>query len=118
MVGELPKRYSQPSFSRFLNSRFVSFRLLAIFIVASIFCYWLAWYLTAPARKLSAATRQFASGDLKTRVGQQLGGRKDELADLGRDFDIMAERIEELVNAQNRLVGDISHRTAFTTGPS
>ena len=87
LVAEEAHLFSQPSFSRFLNSRFVSFRLLAIFIVASIFCYWLAWYLTAPARKLSAATRQFASGDLKTRVGQQLGGRKDELADLGRVID-------------------------------
>jgi signal transduction histidine kinase len=109
MVGTMPYRSSIPPINRLFNSRFLSFRLLAIFIVASIFCYWLAWYLTAPARKLRTATRQFASGDLKTRVGQQLGGRKDELADLGHDFDIMAERIEELVNAQNRLVGDISH---------
>ncbi len=109
MVGKLPQRSSLPPFKRFLSSRFLSLRLLAIFIVASIFCYWLAWYLTAPARKLRTATRQFAAGDLTTRVGPQLGGRKDELADLGRDFDIMAERIEELVNAQNRLVGDISH---------
>ncbi len=109
MVGQLPQRHSVPTFSRFLSSRFLSLRILAIFIVASIFCYWLAWYLTAPARKLRAATRQFASGDLKTRVGQQFGHRKDELADLGHDFDLMAERIEELVNAQHRLVGDISH---------
>jgi two-component system sensor histidine kinase CpxA len=109
MVDKLPRRSSVPPFSRLLNSRFLSFRLLAIFIVASIFCYWLAWYLTAPARKLRTATRQFASGDLTTRVGPQLGGRKDELSQLGQDFDLMAERIEALVNAQHRLVGDISH---------
>ncbi len=109
MVGELPNRPANQPFSRFLNSRFMSMRLLAIFIVASIFCYWLAWYLTAPARKLRSATRQFAAGDLKTRVGQQFGRRRDELADLGHDFDLMAELIEELVNSQQRLVGDISH---------
>jgi two-component system sensor histidine kinase CpxA len=109
MVGELPRRTSFHPLKRLLNSRFLSVRLLAIFIVASIFCYWLAWYLTSPARKLRTATRQFAAGDLNTRVGQQLGGRKDELADLARDFDIMAERIEELVKSQQRLVGDISH---------
>jgi two-component system sensor histidine kinase CpxA len=109
MVDKLPRRSSVPPFSRLLNSRFLSFRLLAIFIVASIFCYWLAWYLTAPARKLRTATRQFASGDLTTRVGPYLGGRKDELSQLGQDFDLMAERIEALVNAQHRLVGDISH---------
>ena len=84
-------------------------RLLAIFIVSSIFCYWLAWYLTAPARKLRAATRQFASGDLKTRIGSAPGRRRDELADLGQDFDLMAEQIESLVNARSRLLRDISH---------
>jgi two-component system sensor histidine kinase CpxA len=35
--------------------------------------------------------------------------RKDELADLGRDFDRMAERIEGLVTAQRHLLGDVSH---------
>lgn len=72
-------------------------------------CFGLARYLSAPARKLREATHQFAEGDLATRVGPQMGRRRDELADLGRDFDAMAERIEELVNAQQRLLGDISH---------
>ena len=109
MVGELSGRPHRPPLNRILSSRFMSVRLLAIFIVASIFCSWLAWYLTSPARKLRTATRKFASGDLKTRVGQSLGGRKDELADLGRDFDLMAEQIEALITSQNRLLRDISH---------
>ena len=109
IVGEMPRRSRASLLGRFLNPRFLSMRLLAIFIVSSIFCYWLAWYLTAPARKLRAATRQLASGDLKTRVGSALGKRRDELADLGQDFDLMAEQIESLVNARSRLLRDISH---------
>ncbi len=109
MVGELPHRRHGPPLSRILSSRFMSLRLLVIFIVASIFCSWLAWYLASPARKLRTATRKFASGDLKARVGQSLGGRKDELADLGSDFDLMAEQIESLITSQNRLLRDISH---------
>jgi two-component system sensor histidine kinase CpxA len=109
MVSELPQRPRPSPVSRFFNPRFISLRLLAIFIVASVFCYWLAWYLASPASKLKAATRQLASGDLKTRVGQLLGGRKDELADLGHDFDHMAGRIESLMSSQNRLLRDISH---------
>jgi two-component system sensor histidine kinase CpxA len=35
--------------------------------------------------------------------------RHDEMAGLMRDFDRMAERLENLVNAQNRLLTDISH---------
>ena len=39
----------------------------------------------------------------------QLGSRHDELTDLGREFDHMAERIAALISAQNRLLADISH---------
>jgi signal transduction histidine kinase len=109
IIGQMPRHSRGSALWRFLNPRFLSMRLLAIFIVSSIFCYWLAWYLTAPARKLRAATRQFASGDLRTRVGSALGRRRDELADLGKDFDQMAEQIESLVNARSRLLRDISH---------
>jgi len=109
MIREIPRRPRQSPVWRYLNPRFLSLRLLVIFIVASIFCYWLAWYLTSPVRKLRTASRQIASGDLKTRVVPELGKRTDELADLGRDFDLMAERIEVLLNSQGRLLRDISH---------
>jgi two-component system sensor histidine kinase CpxA len=35
--------------------------------------------------------------------------RHDEIGQLGRDFDGMAERLESMVKAQQRLLGDISH---------
>jgi two-component system sensor histidine kinase CpxA len=109
IVGEIPRHKRGSPVWRFLNPRFLSVRLLAIFIIASIFCYWLAWYLTSPVRTLRTAAQHFASGDLKTRVGPDLGGRRDELADLGNDFDLMAERIESLIASQGRLLRDISH---------
>jgi signal transduction histidine kinase len=43
------------------------------------------------------------------RVGPGIGRRSDELADLAHDFDAMAGRIEALISAQQRLLGDISH---------
>jgi signal transduction histidine kinase len=84
-------------------------RFLAAFLAAGIVAYGLALYLTAPTVKLRQATRQLASGDLSTRVGAKMGRRRDELADLGRDFDGMAERIEALMLTERRLLGDISH---------
>ena len=36
-------------------------------------------------------------------------GRRDELAQLMRDFDRMAERIEALMESQSRLLKDVSH---------
>ena len=61
--------------------------LLPIFagsVVSLIFAAWLAWYFARPIRNLRAAFDEVAKGKLDTRIGSTMGGRKDELADLGR----------------------------------
>ena len=83
--------------------------LAAIVLIGAAFCYWLAKYLTAPVAKLRQATNELARGNLSARVRPSLGKRRDELASLGSDFDLMAEQIESLLKAQRRLLGDISH---------
>jgi two-component system sensor histidine kinase CpxA len=50
-----------------------------------------------------------SAGDLTARAGAVPKSRRDELSQLVRDFDTMAERLENLVNAQSRLLKDISH---------
>lgn len=94
---------------RLFQPELFGFRLAVSFIVAGIFSYLLARSLTKPILQLRKATRRFAGGALTTRVGSILERRKDEIADLGWDFDTMAERIEALVDAQRRLLRDISH---------
>jgi two-component system sensor histidine kinase CpxA len=59
--------------------------------------------------QLRGATQKLASGDLTARAGMPASRRHDEMAELMRDFDRMAERLEDLVTAQNRLLTDISH---------
>lgn len=83
--------------------------LLAVVVTGGGLCYWLARHLTGPIEKLRAATLRLADGDLAVRVGDSIGGRKDELAALGRDFDGMAERLQVLLESQRRLLRDISH---------
>src|SRR5713226_2617977 len=78
-------------------------------ISSGLVCYILARYLTAPVVRLRAATRKLATGDLSARAGVPRSRRHDEMAELVRDFDAMAERLEKLVNAQARLLHDISH---------
>jgi len=84
-------------------------RLGGLLLTAVIVCYVLALYLTSPIRKIRQATHELADGDLQTRVATRIGRRRDELADLARDFDLMAERIESLLVSQKRLTQDVSH---------
>jgi two-component system sensor histidine kinase CpxA len=101
-VGKMPLHPPLLSYNHLLH-------LVAMLLIGGAFCYWLAKYLTAPVAKLRRATNELASGNLAARVGPSLGKRRDELASLGSDFDLMAEQIESLLKAQRRLLGDISH---------
>jgi len=82
---------------------------LVSFVVGGLVCLGLAWRLTAPLRRLRTAAQRLAGGDLTARVGTGPVKGRDEIAALGRDFDLMAGRIEELMTAQRHLLRDISH---------
>jgi two-component system OmpR family sensor kinase len=69
----------------------------------------LAWYVAKPIRSLRSAFEAAASGDLDRRIAPQVGRRNDELADLGRDFDRMAARLQASMEGQRRLLHDVSH---------
>jgi signal transduction histidine kinase len=83
--------------------------LLLFSIAGGIFCYFISRYLTKPLQKLGEAAANIAAGRLETRVDPSLTHRRDEIADLARNFDRMAERIEALIMGQRRLLGDVSH---------
>ncbi|MGB9072285.1 MAG: ATP-binding protein [Terriglobales bacterium] len=83
---------------------------IAIAVISSgLVCYLLAWSLTSPVARLRQAAQRLAAGDLSARAGAPMRHRRDELAELMRDFDRMAERIEGLMEAQSRLLKDVSH---------
>ena len=70
----------------------------------------LSWLASAgvvsPIRRIAASIAQFGQGDLSVRV---VTGRQDEIGQLGRSFNRMAERLERLIVSERRLLGDISH---------
>jgi two-component system sensor histidine kinase CpxA len=83
--------------------------LLLFSLAGSVFCYAISRYLTKPLHRLDEAASNIAEGRLDARVHPALRKRRDEIADLARNFDRMAERIEALITGQRRLLGDISH---------
>lgn len=77
-----------------------------IVVVIVLLCYALAWTLAKPIQQLREVVVRFGQGDLASRSHSR---RHDELGELGRAFDQMAERIETLLTAERRLLQDISH---------
>jgi len=71
--------------------------------------FFLAGYLARPIGRIRAAAAAFAAGDLTARAGTRLGRRRDEAADLVREFDRMADRVAASMEAQQRFIGDVSH---------
>jgi two-component system sensor histidine kinase CpxA len=101
--------HSPPRLVHLLDPKALAWRLGALFLVVGGLSFWLARYLSSPVAPLRSATRRLSGGDLSARVGGKVAGRKDEIGELARDFDAMAERIEGLVGSQHRLLRDVSH---------
>lgn len=79
------------------------------FLVSGAICYLLARYITGPVLRLREASQQLATGELSTRAASGMERRRDELGDLVRDFNAMADRIEQLIASQRQLLYDVSH---------
>jgi len=78
-------------------------------LAGALLCLLLARHLASPIRTLQSVAGRIADGDFSVRASPAMGSRKDELADLARDFDKMADRIQSLLRKQLELLGDISH---------
>ncbi|HWX36408.1 MAG TPA: ATP-binding protein [Steroidobacteraceae bacterium] len=112
-VLSVPRR---PSIFGALSLPGISLTILCIALVVSALTSWrLARHLSAPIRSIQAGARALASENLDSRarpairVSAGFEGRRDELADLARDFDAMAERLRANRGAITRLLRDISH---------
>jgi len=79
---------------------------LLVFVALALLCWLLAVNLATPLRALARTVDRFGRGDLSARVHSR---RRDEIGNLARAFDEMAERMETLLTAERRLLQDISH---------
>lgn len=70
---------------------------LGMLILDGAAAWGIAWILTRPLGKLSHAARRLAAGKLDTRAKLQA---KDEVGQLGAEFDRMAEQLSETITAQ------------------
>lgn len=83
--------------------------LIAGSLVSLVFAVLLAWYFSRPIRHIGSAFDSISNGLLDTRISAEMGRRNDELSDLGKGFDAMADRLQGLIEGQQRLLHDVSH---------
>jgi signal transduction histidine kinase len=77
-----------------------------ILVLVGIASVWFSRRLARPLDQLANAARRFGAGDTGARA--QLH-RDDEVGDVGRAFDEMADRTAAVLHSQRQLMGDVSH---------
>ncbi|HVW10361.1 MAG TPA: ATP-binding protein [Bryobacteraceae bacterium] len=77
-----------------------------ILLTLAALCWPMAYHIYSPLRSLARTFDRFGQGDLSIRERSR---RRDEIGDLARSFDRMADRIETLLTAERRLLQDVSH---------
>ena len=85
------------------------FLFLMIILTSLLFSNWLARSVSRPIETLRDSLKAVAQGNFDINVSQKIGKRYDEFADLGHDADAMAEKLKLSIQAQRRLLHDVSH---------
>jgi signal transduction histidine kinase len=78
----------------------------AILVLVGLASMWFSRRLARPLDQLADAARRFGAGDITARADLT---RADEVGDVGRAFDEMADRTAAVLHAQRQLMGDVSH---------
>jgi signal transduction histidine kinase len=77
-----------------------------VIAATGVLCWLAAVGVVSPIRRIATTIAMFGQGDLSARVATK---REDEIGQLGRSFNQMAERLERLIVSERRLLSDISH---------
>ena len=78
----------------------------AILLLVGAASIWFSRRLARPLDQLTRAAREFGAGETTARANL---ARNDELGDVGRAFDEMADRTANVLAAQRQLMADVSH---------
>lgn len=95
------------------------FAALFAFAITFILVYLVSYRLTKPLRQMSAAAKQYATGDFSTRISirrSKLFG-SDEIDELIQAFNTMAQALASLEMSRRNFVANVSHelKTPMTT---
>lgn len=101
--------------------RMFFFAALFALAVTFIIVYLVSYRLTKPLRQMSAAAKQYATGDFSTRISIKRGRIRifgqDEVDELVQAFNTMAQALATLEMSRRSFVANVSHelKTPMTT---
>ncbi len=86
-----------------------------VLMAAVIAAYFITERIVHPLKRMTNAAKKFAKGDFSVRVS--VSKQNDEVAELGKAFNNMAESLDNLEKMRNSFLANISHdlRTPMTT---
>ncbi|WP_299197570.1 HAMP domain-containing sensor histidine kinase [uncultured Amphritea sp.] len=88
---------------------FLSVQVVLLMVVAGIAALLISLMVVRPVNRLRQYTRDLYNGDLSARTDDRLSCRGDEIGELSREFNRMAEYVEQTLQSNTHLLQDVSH---------
>jgi signal transduction histidine kinase len=87
----------------------LSVQMVLILLIASAGALLVSMIITRPLNLLREHSQAIYRGELERRTDKKLRKRGDELGELARDFDRMADYVQQTITSHQRLMQDVSH---------
>lgn len=95
-------------FARLL-SMVLSVQVLLVLLVSGLAALLVSWIIVKPLNQLRQHVQAITHGELDRRTDETLHQRGDELGELAKEFDQMADYIQQTIASHQSLMQDVSH---------
>ncbi|MDD2356438.1 MAG: ArsS family sensor histidine kinase [Thiovulaceae bacterium] len=98
-----------------IHERFITNFLVSLDVILMFVIYLVVLKILSPLKHISQKMKEFSAGDLKARA---VVNTKDEIGDVSHNFNAMATKLQEALNAREELLRDVGHelRTPIAKG--
>ncbi len=93
----------------YMSHAFWTFRVVIPFIALLTLTIFIYRYVMTPMRVFSRAAKEFSQGNYQARIGDHLTLGDDELSQVAKTFDNMAERTASVIEHNRNLIAEMSH---------
>lgn len=101
---------------RYLSNPRQTVRFAFIFFFTVVASFILSLLIIQPLKKLKNHAHSISTGNMQSRVEKSLLKRNDEIGDLSRELDEMANTLDNLINSKQQLLHDVSHELRAPLG--